>query len=46
MAEYEMVREHHPLNGHDSEQILGGSDEQVLHLMGSRRIRHDLATEQ
>ena len=44
MTEDEMVRWHHQLNGHESEQTLGDSEGQgslgaVVH--GSQRIRHD-----
>ena len=48
-AEDEMVGQHHRLNGHEFEQILGDSGRQqtgMLHSMGSPRVRQDLATEQ
>ena len=44
-----MVRWHHQLNGHESEQAPGEDrtgKPSVLHSMGSQRIRLDLATEQ
>ena len=40
---------HHKLNGHESEQTLGDSEGQgrpdVLQLMRSQRVGHDLVTE-
>ena len=49
-AEDEMVRWHHWLNGHESEQNYGRQwrtgKPGVLHSMGSQRVRHDLATKQ
>ena len=48
-AEDEMVREHHWLNGHESEQTLGDSEgwkPGVLQFMGLQRVRRDLVTEQ
>ena len=48
-TEYEMVRWHHQLKGHESEQTPGGSEGQgslaVLQSMGSKRVRHNLATD-
>ena len=50
-AEDEMVERHHQLNGHESEQTLGDSEEQrkktgVLKSMRSQRAGHNLVTEQ
>ena len=43
-----MVREHHRLNGHEVEQILGDSEGQeepgMLQSTGSQRVRHNLVT--
>ena len=45
-----MVRQYHPLNGHESEQTLGDQwrteESGVLHSMGSQKIKHNLSTEQ
>ena len=45
-----MVREHHQLRGHESEQTLEDNERTgkpgVLESMGSQRVRHDLVTEQ
>ena len=41
MAQDEMVREHHQLNGHEYEQTLG-----VLQFMGWQRVEQGLATDQ
>ena len=44
-----MARQHHQLNGHESEQTPGDSEGQgslVCYSARSRRARHDLATEQ
>ena len=44
-----MVRWHHRLNGHESEQILGDSEGQgslECCSLGGHRVGHDLATEQ
>ena len=46
-----MVREHHQLNGYESEQTLGHSGGQreepgMLQSMRSQRVGHDLATKQ
>ena len=50
MAEDEMVRQHHQLNGHESEQTLGESEGQrslvCCSPWGSQRVGHDLVTEQ
>ena len=49
VAENEMVREHHWLNGHEFEQTLGDSEEQGSLACCSPwdgRVRHDWATEQ
>ena len=49
MAENEMVREHHLLNGPQSEQTLGNSERQgslACCSPWSRRVRHNLVTEQ
>ena len=48
MAESEMAREHHCLNGHEFEQTLGGSEGQRSLVCCSPwvcRVGHDLATE-
>ena len=50
MAEDEIVKYHHWLNGHESEQTLG--DSEVYRCLtcyskwGCKELRHDLATEQ
>ena len=45
-----MVRQHHQLNGHESEQTLGESEGQrslvCCSPWGSQRVGHDLVTEQ
>ena len=45
-----MVREHHQLRGHESEQTLEDNERTgkpgVLESMGLQRVGHDLATEQ
>ena len=44
-----MVRQHHQLNGHESEQTLGDGEGQgslACRSPWSRRVRYDLATEQ
>ena len=48
MAEDEMVRWHHGLNGHELEQTLGDSGGQpsMLQSIGLQRIEPDLASEQ
>ena len=49
MAEDEVVRYHHCLNGHEFEQTPGDSEgQEAWHaaVMGLQRVRHDLATEQ
>ena len=50
VAEDEMVRQHHRLNGHEFEQTTDncGRTEKpsVLQSMGSQRVGHDLVTEQ
>ena len=47
VAEDEMVRWHHQINGHEFEQILEDSEEHgMLQSMGSQRDRHNLETEQ
>ena len=49
VAEDKMVRQHHWLNGHESEQTLGDNREQgswACHSPQGCRVRHDLATEQ
>ena len=48
-TEEEMVREHHWLSGHEFEQPLGDNEAQgslMLQSMGSKRVGHNLATEQ
>ena len=48
-AEDEIVRYHHRLNGHIFEQTPGGSgieEPDVLQSMGSKRVQHNLASEQ
>ena len=48
-TEEEMVREHHWLNGHEFEQTLGDNKAQgslMLQSMGSKRVGHNLVTEQ
>ena len=50
VTEDEMVGWHHQLNGHESEQTLGDSEGQgslmcCMQSMGSRAVRHNLATE-
>ena len=51
-AEDEMVRQHHWLNGHESEQTQGDSEAQgslklgMLQFIGLQRVGHDLAAEQ
>ena len=50
----QVVGEHHQINGHESEQILGAREGQVSlaccnpwgQSMGSQRIRYNLVTEQ
>ena len=45
----EMVRQHHQLNGHESEQTSGDSRTKgpgVLQSMGSQGVRHLIAIEQ
>ena len=48
MAEDEMVRQHHRLNGHESEQTLGDNERQgslaMLH-MDSQGVGNNLASE-
>ena len=44
VREDEMVRQHHQLNGHESEQAPG--DTGVLQSMRSQRVKHNLVTEQ
>ena len=48
-AEDEMDREHHQLNGHESEQTSGDSEGQfkpgMLQSMVSQRVSRDLVTE-
>ena len=44
-----MVRQHHPLNGHESQQTLGGSERQrglvcSMESMGSHRVGHSDST--
>ena len=43
-----MVREHHRLNGHETEQTLGDSEGHeepgMLQSTGSQRVRHNLLT--
>ena len=49
VADDEIVRQHHWLNVHESEQTLGDSRRQQslgCNSMGLQRVRHDLATEQ
>ena len=50
MTEDEMVRWHHRLNGHEFEETPGVGDGQgslaCCSPWGSKKIRHDLATEQ
>ena len=51
MYTYEMVRQHHQLNGHEFEQTPGDSERQgnleCCRPWGClQRVRHDLATEQ
>ena len=50
MTEDEMIRWHHRLNGHESEQTLGDSEGQgsltYCKSMGLQRVRHNLVTEQ
>ena len=50
MAEDEMVRQRHQLNGHEFEQTPGNRRGQrglaCYKSMGSQRVGHDLATEQ
>ena len=45
-----MVRQYHPLNGHESEQTLGDQwrteESDVLESMGSQKVKHILSTEQ
>ena len=45
-----MVEWHHQLNGHKFEQTPGADEGQrkpgVLQSLGSKRVRHDLVTEQ
>ena len=42
-----MVRWHHQVNEHESEQTLGDGEEQgSLQSMGVQRVKHNLATEQ
>ena len=46
---YEMIREHHRLNGHEFEQTPGDSERQgslACYSSWSCRVGHDLATEQ
>ena len=48
-AEGEKVRQHHPLNGHESEQTLGGSERQgglacSMESMGSHGVGHSGST--
>ena len=49
MAENEMVKEYHQLNGHEFEQTPGRwwrtEEPGVLQSMGLQRVRHDRATE-
>ena len=43
-----MVRQHHQLNGHESEQTpgdSGGEEPGRLQSLGSQRVGHDLMTE-
>jgi len=49
VAEDKMVGWHHRLNGHESEQTLGDSEEEgslVCYSPWGHRVRHDLVTEQ
>ena len=50
MTEDEMVRQHHQLNEHESEQTPGDSEGQgslaCFKSMGWQKVRHDLVTEQ
>ena len=43
-----MVRYHHGLSGHESEQTLGDRGEQriLVYFHGLQKVRHNLATEQ
>ena len=46
-TEDEMVRWHHPLHGHEFEQVLGdGEGQGSLASMGSQGVRHFRATKQ
>ena len=44
-TEDEMLREHHPVNGHEFEQTLG-EEPGMLQSLALQRVRHNLATEQ
>ena len=50
MAEDEMVRQHHQLNGHEFEQTPGKQwsteEPDVLQSIAMQRVGHNLATEQ
>ena len=49
MTEDKMIGKYHQLNGHEFEQTLGDGEGQrslVCSIPWSRRVRHDLATEQ
>jgi len=49
VTKYELVEQHHQLNGHESEQTLGYIEGQgslaCCPPMGLQRVRHDLVTE-